>query len=320
MVPSVPIVGTLFCLMQNEITAHKAGYVAIVGEPNVGKSTLLNTILGQKLSIVTNKPQTTRQRVLGIYNEEHAQIVFLDTPGLLQPKYRLHQEMVKHAEMALSDADVILMVTEISHGAELPKQVTDRLFSANLDKPILLVINKVDKIYKPEVLPVLDAFLKMKKFKEVIPISALKNDNIDDLLKTLVTYLPEHEPFYPKDILSEQPERFFVAEFIREKIFEKYREEIPYSTAVEIREFKEREAGKTFISADIFVERDSQKGILIGKKGEALKEIGQEARMTIESFIQRSVFLELHVKVRDSWRENEQMLRRFGYHSHTPKE
>lgn len=306
--------------MQNEITAHKAGYVAIVGEPNVGKSTLLNTILGQKLSIVTNKPQTTRQRVLGIYNEEHAQIVFLDTPGLLQPKYRLHQEMVKHAEMALSDADVILMVTEISHGAELPKQVTDRLFSANLDKPILLVINKVDKIYKPEVLPVLDAFLKMKKFKEVIPISALKNDNIDDLLKTLVTYLPEHEPFYPKDILSEQPERFFVAEFIREKIFEKYREEIPYSTAVEIREFKEREAGKTFISADIFVERDSQKGILIGKKGEALKEIGQEARMTIESFIQRSVFLELHVKVRDSWRENEQMLRRFGYHSHTPKE
>jgi GTP-binding protein Era len=194
------------------------------------------------------------------------------------------------------------------------------LFSANLDKPILLVINKVDKIYKPEVLPVLDAFLKMNKFQEVIPISALKNDNIDDLLKTLVTYLPEHEPFYPKDILSEQPERFFVAEFIREKIFEKYREEIPYSTAVEIREFKEREAGKTFISADIFVERDSQKGILIGKKGEALKEIGQEARMTIESFIQRSVFLELHVKVRDSWRENEQMLRRFGYHSHTPKE
>ena len=306
--------------MQNEITAHKAGYVAIVGEPNVGKSTLLNTILGQKLSIVTSKPQTTRQRVLGIFNEENAQIVFLDTPGLLQPKYRLHQEMVKHAEMALSDADVILVVTEISHGAELPKQVTDRLFSANLDKPILLVINKVDKIYKPEVLPVLDAFLKMNKFKEVIPISALKNDNIDDLLKTLVTYLPEHEPFYPKDILSEQPERFFVAEFIREKIFEKYREEIPYSTAVEIREFKEREAGKTFISADIFVERDSQKGILIGKRGEALKEIGQESRMVIESFIQRSVFLELHVKVRDSWRENEQLLRRFGYHSHTQKE
>ena len=306
--------------MQNEITTHKAGYVAIVGEPNVGKSTLLNTILGQKLSIVTNKPQTTRQRVLGIYNEENAQIVFLDTPGLLEPKYRLHQEMVKHAEIALSDADIILVVTEISHGAELPKQVTDRLFSINLGKPILLVINKVDKVYKPDVLPVLDAFLKMEKFKEVIPLSALKNDNIDDLLKTLVNYLPEHEPFYPKDILSEQPEKFFVAEFIREKIFEKYREEIPYSTAVEIREFKEREAGKTFISADIFVERDSQKGILIGKKGEALKEIGQEARVAIESFIQRAVYLELHVKVRDSWRENEQLLRRFGYHSRTQKE
>ncbi len=306
--------------MQNEIASYKAGYVAIVGEPNVGKSTLLNSILGQKLSIVTSKPQTTRQRVLGIYNEEYAQIVFLDTPGLLQPKYRLHQEMVKHAELALSDADVILLVTEISRGTELPQQVTDRLFTNNFDKPILLVINKVDTIYKPEVLPVLDAFLKMNKFKEVIPVSALKNDNIDDLLKTLVNYLPEHEPFYPKDILSEQPERFFVAEFIREKIFEKYREEIPYSTAVEIREFKEREAGKTFISADIFVERDSQKGILIGKKGEALKIIGQEARLAIESFIQRSVYLELHVKVRDSWRENEQLLRRFGYHSHTPKE
>ncbi|HVN49691.1 MAG TPA: GTPase Era, partial [Bacteroidota bacterium] len=298
--------------MQNETTTHKAGYVAIVGEPNVGKSTLLNSILGQKLSIVTNKPQTTRQRVLGIYNEEHAQIVFLDTPGLLQPKYRLHQEMVKHAEMALRDADIILVVTEISHGTELPPQVTDRLFSANQEKPILLVINKVDTIYKPEILPVLDAFLKMNKFKEVIPLSALKNDNIDDLLETLVGYLPEHEPFYPKDILSEQPERFFVAEFIREKIFERYREEIPYSTAVEIREFKEREAGKSFISADIFVERDSQKGILIGKKGEALKEIGQEARVAIEAFIQRAVYLELHVKVRDSWRENEQMLRRFG--------
>jgi GTPase len=319
MVPSVPIVGTLFCLMENEITKHKSGYVAIVGEPNVGKSTLLNSMLGQKLSIVTNKPQTTRQRVLGIYNQDDAQIVFLDTPGLLQPRYRLHQEMVKHAEAALNDADIILVVTEISHGAELSQQVTDRLFSFNLGKPILLVINKVDTIYKPEVLPVLDAFLKMNKFKEVIPLSALKNDNIDDLLKTLVKYLPEHEPFYPKDILSEQPERFFVAEFIREKIFEKYREEVPYSTAVEIREFKEREAGKTFISADIFVERDSQKGILIGKKGEALKEIGQEARVAIESFIQRAVFLELHVKVRDSWRENEQLLRRFGY-SNTKKE
>lgn len=305
--------------MQTELT-YKAGYVAIVGEPNVGKSTLLNSILGQKLSIVTNKPQTTRQRVLGIYNADDAQIVFLDTPGFIHPKYRLHREMVKHAESALSDADIILVVTEISRGTELPRQVTDRLLEKKIDKPIFLVINKVDTIYKPEALPVIDAFIKLKKFKEVIPISALKNDNIDDLLKTLVQYLPEHEPFYPKDILSEQPERFFVAEFIREKIFEKYREEIPYSTAVEIREFKEREAGKTFISADIFVERDSQKGILIGKKGEALKEIGQDARLAIEAFIQRSVFLELHVKVRDSWRENEQMLRRFGYHSQTHNE
>ena len=184
---------------------YKAGYVAIVGEPNVGKSTLLNALLEQKISIVTNKPQTTRQRVLGILSRDDAQIVFLDTPGLLKPKYLLHKEMVRSAEIDY--------------------------------------------------------------FKEIIPISALRHDNLDAIEQTLIQYLPEHEAFYPLDIVSESPERFFVAEFIREQLFEKFSEEIPYSTAVEIRAFKERETGKTLISADIIVERESQKGIVIGKKG-----------------------------------------------------
>jgi GTPase len=301
--------------MEEIKTKYKAGYVAIVGEPNVGKSTLLNTLLDQKISIVTNKPQTTRQRVLGILSKEDAQIIFLDTPGLLKPKYLLHKEMVKHAENALVDADIILVMTDAASKPELPDEVRMRVLPLCKVKPVFLVINKVDKANKAELLPIIQAFAQGKQFKEIIPISALKRDNLDALLKTLIQYLPEHEAFYPKDIVSEYPERFFVAEFIREKLFEKYREEIPYSTAVEIREFKEREAGKTLINADIIVERESQKGIVIGKKGEALKEIGTEARREIENFLQHEVFLELHVKVREKWRESETIIRQLGYHS-----
>jgi len=301
--------------MEEIKTKYKAGYVAIVGEPNVGKSTLLNALLDQKISIVTNKPQTTRQRVLGILSKEDAQIIFLDTPGLLKPKYLLHKEMVKHAESALVDADIILVMTDAASKSELPEEVSTRVLSLCKIKPVFLVINKVDKANKAELLPIIQTFAQRKQFKEIIPISALKRDNLDAILKTLIQYLPEHEAFYPKDIVSEYPERFFVAEFIREKLFEKYREEIPYSTAVEIREFKEREAGKTLINADIIVERESQKGIVIGKKGEALKEIGTEARREIENFLQHEVFLELHVKVREKWRESETIIRQLGYHS-----
>ncbi len=286
-----------------------------MGEPNVGKSTLLNAMLDQKISIVTNKPQTTRQRVLGIFSREDAQIIFLDTPGLLKPKYLLHKEMVKHAESALSDADIILVMTDAARKVELPEEVSLRVLPLCRTKPVFLVINKVDKVNKAELLPVIQTFVKENLFKEIIPISALKRDNLEDLLKTIIRYLPEHEPFYPKDIVSEYPERFFVAEFLREKLFEKYREEIPYSTAVEIREFKEREKGKILINADIIVERESQKGIVIGRKGEALKEIGTEARKEIENFLQHGVFLELHVKVREKWRDNESIIRQLGYHS-----
>jgi GTPase len=296
-------------------TKYKAGYVAIVGEPNVGKSTLLNALLEQKISIVTNKPQTTRQRVLGILSREDAQIIFLDTPGLLKPKYLLHKEMVKHAESALADADIILVMIDAARKTELPEEVSLRVLPLYKTKPVFLIINKADKVNKIELLPIIQTFAQKMQFKEIIPVSALKRDNLDAILKTIIQYLPEHDAFYPKDIVSEYPERFFVAEFLREKLFEKFREEIPYSTAVEIREFKERESGKTLINADIIVERESQKGIVIGRKGEALKEIGTEARKEIENFLQHGVFLELHVKVREKWRENETIIRQLGYHS-----
>jgi len=302
-------------MMETITTKYKAGYVAIVGEPNVGKSTLMNALLEQKISIVTNKPQTTRQRVLGILSREDAQIIFLDTPGLLKPKYLLHKEMVKHAESALADADIILVMTQAVGKMYLPEEVSRRVLPLCKTKPVFLVINKVDTMNKGELLLIIQTIAKEGQFKEIIPVSALKRDNLDAITKMIVQYLPEHEPFYPKDIVSEYPERFFVSEFIREKLFEKFREEIPYSTAVEIREFKERETGKTLISADIIVERDSQKGIVIGKKGLALKEIGTNARREIENFLQHEVFLELHVKVREKWRESETMLRSFGYHS-----
>lgn len=291
----------------------KAGYVAIVGEPNVGKSTLLNALLNQKISIVTPKPQTTRQRVLGILSQESVQIIFFDTPGLLRPKYLLHEKMVQFAESALQDADVILVLTEVARGTGLPPVVEQVIAKFAGKKKMMLVINKVDAISRDQVLPIIDHFAREGKFGEIIPVSALKAENLGTLLTTIVKDLPHHPPFYPPDIVSEQPERFFVAEFIREKIFELFHEEIPYSTAVDILEFKEREEGKTYINADIIVERDSQKGILIGKGGTALKKVGQKARKEIEQFMGMPVYLDLHVKVREKWRESENWLKRLGY-------
>jgi len=299
--------------MEAVSATFRAGYVAIVGEPNVGKSTLLNALLGQKISIVTSKPQTTRQRVLGILSREDAQIVFLDTPGLLQPKYLLHETMVRSAQSALADADVILLLTEVGRGTVLPDVVAQALQRGAVGKTLFLVINKVDTVPRDRVLPVIAHFAGEGKFKEIIPISALKGENLEDLLKTVIREMPLHPPLYPPDIVSESPERFFVAELIREAIFEQFHEEIPYSTAVAITEFKEREAGKTFINADIVVERSSQKGILIGAKGAALKKVGQSSRRSIEQFLERPVFLELHVKVRERWRESEGWLRKLGY-------
>ena len=298
--------------MNTEHIPFRCGYVAIVGEPNVGKSTLLNSILDEKLSIVASRPQTTRQRVLGILNRDDAQMIFLDTPGIINPKYLLQEKMMQHAESAAVDADVILVLTDVSRSDTLPAEVA-ALVAASRDKPILLAINKADTIFKPEILPLMAKFVQQGTFREIIPISALKRDNTDALVKTILKYLPEHEAFYPTDIISEQPEKFFVAEFIREKVFREFHDEVPYSTAVEVIEFKEREEGKTLIRAEIIVERDSQKGILIGRGGEALKRVGKQARRDIEAFIQREVYLDLYVKVRERWRENEGILKRLGY-------
>jgi GTP-binding protein Era len=273
----------------------------------------MNALLNQKLSIVTKKPQTTRQRVLGIHTTASAQMIFLDTPGLLRPRYLLHKKMVGVALRALQDADVVVVLTEVARGSSLPEPVDELVRSRPRSDNLILVINKVDTVDKKLVLPTIDAFAKRQIFRDIIPLSALKRDNVADLEATLVAYLPEHPPLYPADIVSEQPERFFVAELIRERIFEQYREEIPYATAVEIRAFNEREEGKTHISADIVVERQSQKGILIGKDGESLKRVGQKARREIEAFLGREVFLELFVKVGQNWRADERWLRRLGY-------
>ncbi len=299
----------------SESLPFKAGYVAIVGEPNVGKSTLMNALLEQKISIVTKKPQTTRQRVLGIATDKNSQMIFLDTPGLLEPRYLLHEKMLHVAQRALDDADVLLILTEPSQGTELPEQVKIQVLSKQWTKPIVLGINKADTVARETLLPLIERFSLTKHFHDIVPISALKKENLATLRQVLVKALPEHVPFYPEEFVSEQPERFFASELIREAIFEQFQEEIPYSTAVEIREFKEREEGKTYINADIVVERDSQKGILIGKKGAALKRVGQTARIRIEEFIQRPVFLDLHVKVGEGWRSKESWMKRLGYES-----
>ena len=295
--------------------SFRCGYVAIIGEPNVGKSTLMNGLIGQKLSIVTPKPQTTRHRVLGLLSTKDYQVIFLDTPGIIKPKYMLHEAMMASASSALEDADVVLFMIDAIHSRVDTDVGHEEAFSKlkGLQKPVYLVINKTDAVKKPEILPVIDFYSKAFPFKEIFPISALKHDGTEQLVKSIVAELPQHPPFFPLDIVSEHHERFFVGEIIREKIFEKYQQEIPYSTAVEIAEFKEREAGKTFISADIFVERDSQKGILVGKQGKALKQIGMWARKDIEAFLQHPVFLELHVKVREGWRTDRDWIERQGY-------
>jgi GTP-binding protein Era len=302
-------------LNRSEKDEFRAGYVAIVGEPNVGKSTLMNALLDQKLSIVTPKPQTTRRRVLGILNGSGYQVVFLDTPGILKPKYLLQKAMVETAYTAVDDADLVLVMIDARDSAVENDPKWDLVLSRvkRSGKPALLVINKIDLVKKGELLPMIDRFSKLPIFKEIVPISALKGENVEDLKSTVVRYLPVGKPYFPSDAITDQPEKFFVAEIIREKIFEKYRDEIPYSTEVEVVEFKEREGKKDFINAEVFVERDSQKGILIGKGGAALKEVGELARKKVEDFLGREVFLELRVKVRENWRKDERWLKRLGY-------
>ncbi len=303
--------------MEIETTQEKfrAGYVALIGEPNVGKSTLLNAILKQKISIVTNKPQTTRHKILGIHSGEGYQIVFLDTPGIIKPKYLLQEVMMHFASQAVKDADVVLMLVDAekvkNREYNRNNDAVERIKAAN--KKTFLIVNKLDLLKKEETLPMLADLQTIFPFDEIIPLSALTKFNVNELVTTLVKYLPENPPYYDTEIVSDAQERFFVSEIIREKIFEQYEQEIPYSTTVDIVDFKEREQGKYFISADIVIERDSQKGIIIGKEGKALKRLGSVARRAIEEFIGHAVFLDLHVKVRENWREDKNWLNSFGY-------
>jgi len=283
----------------------KVGYVAVIGRPNVGKSTLVNTLLKFKLAAVSPKPQTTRCKILGIINEEDAQILLLDTPGIFKKSmYALHNYMIKEAVESIRDADVVVWVVEPVMPTELEEDIAEKIKEATKEKktPVILAINKIDTVHKNTLLPIMDSYSKLYDFAAYVPISALKNDGLDILLEEIKKHLPEGEPFYPTDQLTDKPLRFIVSEIIREKIFLHYRQEIPYSTAVKVEEF--REGDPIYIRAVIFVERESQKGILIGKGGQALKRVGTEARKEIEAILGKKVYLELWVKVKKDWREN----------------
>ncbi|MEJ8758568.1 GTPase Era [Pontibacter sp. H259] len=290
-------------------TPHKAGFVSIVGKPNVGKSTLMNALVGEKLSIITSKAQTTRHRIMGILNGDDFQIVYSDTPGIIKPQYALHESMMSFVRTSLEDADVILFVTDIYEQHD-EDDVIKRLQYAQV--PILLLINKIDQATEEEVQQKVAYWQEKMNPTEIHPISALHNFGLDQLFQRLLHYLPEHPAFYPKDELTDKPERFFVSEIIREKIFLNYKKEIPYSCEVVIEEFKEEE-DIIRIRAEISVERKSQKGIVIGNKGEALKKVGTQARVDMEQFFQKKIFLDLYVRVNENWRTDQKLLRRFGY-------
>ena len=273
----------------------RSGFVSITGRPNVGKSTLLNQILGQKIAIVTSRPQTTRNRILGIRNIEGAQAVFLDTPGIHSPRHGLGAVMVKEAKQAIKDVDVVLLVVE-PHAPRHEDRAVIKLL-LGLNKPVVLAINKIDSVKKPDLLPVIQAYSELYNFADVLPVSALKGKGVDELLQVLASHLPEGEPLYPEDMVTDALERFIAAEFIREKVMHQTDEEVPHSAAVEIVSWEERPDGLVSISANIYVEKDGQKGIIIGKRGERLKGIGAAARTEIEGLLGTKVFLELWVKV-----------------------
>ncbi len=288
----------------------RAGFVTIVGRPNVGKSTLLNRLVGQKVAIVTEKPQTTRNRILAVANTKSAQMVFFDTPGIHKPKHEMNRRMVDLALRSLKNVDLALLLVDVTEpfggGDEF---VLERVREAKV--PVVLALNKIDRIRKPEILPLIDDYSRRHEFLNIVPISALSGENVDALVSVVERRLPEGEPLYPPETLTDLPERFFVSEIVREKILEATREEIPYSTAVVIDSWEEGEK-LTRIEASILVERDSQKGILVGKGGNMLKGIGTAARRDIEAFLGTRVFLGLHVRVRSEWRENERILSELG--------
>ena len=290
---------------------HKAGFVNIVGNPNVGKSTLMNDLVGERISIITSKAQTTRHRIMGIVNTPDYQIVYSDTPGVLKPKYKLQESMLDFSQGALTDADVLLYVTDV---VEDPTKNLDFLNRVAKEKvPVILIINKIDLLKgNADLIQIIDRWKEILPKAEVFPTSAKEHFNVDNLKKRILELLPASPPFFGKDALTDKPARFFVTEIIREKILLNYDKEIPYSAEVLVEKFDEKEE-TIHIMAVIYVERDTQKGIIIGRRGEKIKQVGTEARKEIERFFDKRVFLEIFVKVEDDWRNRENKLRAFGY-------
>ena len=289
---------------------HRSGFVNIVGNPNVGKSTLMNLLVGEKLSIITSKSQTTRHRIIGIVNTPEYQVVYSDTPGVLRPNYKLQERMLSFSLSALDDADVLLYVTDVVETIDKNDDFLQRV--QQMDIPVLLLINKIDLTNQTELEKLVDQWHELMPKAEIYPISALNNFGIDEIKKRIVELLPESPPYFEKDALTDRPARFFVSEIIREKALMLYQKEVPYSLEVLVEEFKE-ENDIIRIRAVIWVERDSQKGIIIGHKGEALKKLGTLARKDLELFFEKKVYLQLFVKVEKDWRNNERILRSLGY-------
>jgi GTP-binding protein Era len=290
--------------------SHRSGFVNILGKPNVGKSTIMNTLVGEKLSIITSKVQTTRHRIMGIVNGDDFQIVYSDTPGILKPKYKLQEKMLNTVNIALIDADIVLYVTDVTETAGSDNAYIENIKSAKI--PVIVAINKIDLSNQEKLDKIVEFWQDYFPGSPVIPVSALNNFNLDTLLNAILSKLPAGAPFFPKDQLTDKYEKFFASEIIREKILINYQKEIPYSVETEIESFEETD-NLLRIRALIHVTRESQKGIIIGHKGTKLKKIGKEARLDIENFFGKKVFLQLFVKVTKDWRDKSRMLKRFGY-------
>ena len=302
--------GAFFCLYQMKKDMHKAGFVNIVGNPNVGKSTLMNLLVGERISIATFKAQTTRHRIMGILNTDEMQIVFSDTPGVLKPNYKLQESMLNFSESALADADVLLYVTDVVEKPDKNMEFIEKV--RKMQVPILLLINKIDLSNQEALVKCVEEWHELIPQAEIIPISAISKFGVDVVMKRIKDLLPDSPPYFDKDQWTDKPARFFVTEIIREKILLYYDKEIPYAVEVVVEQFKE-DAKSIHINAVIYVERDSQKGIIIGKQGKALKKVSTEARKTLEKFFQKSIYLETFVKVDKDWRSSDKELKNFGY-------
>lgn len=299
----------------NTNTNYKSGFVSIIGRPNVGKSTFLNRVIGQKIAIMSDKPQTTRNKIQGVYTQDDAQIIFIDTPGIHKPKHKLGDFMMKVAQNTLKEVDLVLFMINASGGLGRGDEfIIEKLKETNT--PVYLVINKIDEVHPDNLLPLMETYQSLFPFKEIVPISSLQGNNVETLLEQIKKFLPEGPQYYPADQVTDHPERFIVSELIREKVLHLTREEVPHSIAVAIDSMKKRERGDIVdIQATIVVERDSQKGIVIGKQGKVLKQVGQNARMDIEALLGSKVFLELWVKVQKDWRNKQSQLRDFGFNA-----